>query len=70
MIRSNFKPLYLDIFVDGRFYQQLKYDGFYDVVDGRIEYDSRLVEKFVLEKLPSVSTKHYNIKPTTQRVLK
>lgn len=39
--------LNLDILVNGRFYRQLRYNGFYEVVDGQPVFDHLHVERFV-----------------------
>ena len=65
------KPLLLDILEKGRFICQLKYDkrGFPEMIDGHIEEVYRLedLEKFVLDKRPSLRGRDIRIKFSNQK---
>ena len=58
---------------DGSFFCQLKYTGqpFPMIIKGKAvpTYDIRDLERFALEKRPSLKGKKFNVFPTNQRVL-
>ena len=64
------KKILLDIIVDGRFYCQLTYQGLPVGMteDGVWVYDSRDINKFCQQQLPSLARKKYRIEFSNQRV--
>jgi len=66
------KPLLIDIMLDGRFVQQLRYDrrGFPEMIDGEFVESHRRedIEAFVYEKRPSLKGKPIKIEIASQKV--
>ena len=67
------KQILLDIMLSGRFVCQLRYDkrGFPEMIDGHIEEVYRLedLEKFVLDKRPSLRGKDIKIEFAKNKVI-
>ncbi len=68
------EPVLLDVMVGGRFYKQLRYfkHGRPKMVDGKIieVHDLDEIKAWVLERLPSIANKNYEIGFSQQKVIK
>lgn len=64
----------IDVMIDGRFYTQVRYDkhGWPEIIDGKIHEVRRDsdMEKFVLDKLPSLKGKDYRLRIADQIVFR
>lgn len=62
-------PLYLDIFLGGRFYCQISYDTPPIIKsDGTKEYYIVEIEKYVTDRRPSLKGKDFKVRFSNQRV--